>query len=270
MEKLRPSVCVLKAAGTNCDNETRDAFELAGANPTIVHTSELKKREADLRKFQILAIPGGFSYGDAIASGRILASELIHFLADQTNDFINHGGLIIGICNGFQVLVRTGLLPFNKITTEVKSLDATLDTNESGHFEWRWINLRVEKGSRCPFLESLEQMVTYQVAHGEGRFLVDPLNDEVSLNRIENDGLVAFRYANQRGEVASDYPENPNGSLNAIAGISDPTGRILGLMPHPERYIRHWQHPNWRRMPRDLKPQGLPLFEGMVRFASQS
>lgn len=257
---LKPKVCVLKTDGTNCDGETVYAFELAGGKPELTHVNELRAGEKKLKNYQILAIPGGFSYGDDIASGKILALELTSYLAEQINKFIAAGGLVIGICNGFQVLVRTGLLPFGKLG----KMEATLTNNDSGHFECRWINLKIEKDNRCVFLNGWDGVISYQVAHGEGKFFAS----NETMKTIEQQGLVVFRYVDENGRPTQEYPKNPNGALNAIAGICDPSGRILGLMPHPERFVKKTQHPNWRRM-LSFKPQGLPLFERMISYASQ-
>lgn len=260
----RPRVCILKTDGVNCDEELAHSFEIAGGKPKHVHINELRQKQAKLGDYQILALPGGFSYGDDIASGRVLANELLYCLRDEVHDFVDtRKGLVIGICNGFQVLVRTGLLPYRKLIRTLDEMDATLDFNNSGHFECRWVNLKVED-SPCEFTRRMDNMIAIQVAHGEGKFYTEP----GTLQDIEAKKLVAFRYCDVLGNPTDKYPYNPNGSLNAIAGITDPTGRILGMMPHPERFIVKTQHPNWRRM-FNTKPQGLPLFEGMVSYASQ-
>lgn len=261
LKEQGPRVCVLKTDGINCDEELANAFATAGGRPRTVHVNELRTREDHLRNYQILAIPGGFSYGDDVASGKILALELNSYLGDQINDFVQRQkGLVLGVCNGFQVLVRTGLLPFGTMD----EIQATLSHNDSGHFECRWINLKAEDENACVFLEGMDRTVSYQVAHGEGKFFAR----QPELDRVEVEELVVFRYSDRLGNPTQEYPLNPNGSLNAIAGITDPTGRILGLMPHPERFIRPTQHPNWRRKP-DLEPQGLPIFEKMVSYAAQ-
>ncbi|MDP3955355.1 MAG: phosphoribosylformylglycinamidine synthase I [bacterium] len=261
MIKRGPQVCVLKTDGINCDAEMMNAFAVAGGRPKIVHINELRKGDENLRNYQILAIPGGFSYGDDVASGKILALELNSYLGDQISEFVQRQkGLVLGVCNGFQVLVRTGLLPFGTMG----EMQATLMSNDSGHFECRWVNLKVEDDNACVFLEGMNGTVSYQVAHGEGKFFAN----QSGLARVESEKLVVFRYCDRLGNPTKDYPQNPNGSLNAIAGVTDPTGRILGLMPHPERFIRKTQHPNWRRIP-NLKPQGLPIFEKMVEYAKQ-
>ncbi|MEK7451025.1 MAG: phosphoribosylformylglycinamidine synthase I [Patescibacteria group bacterium] len=259
---LKPKVLVLKTDGTNCDEETAFAFNLAGGDVKIAHVNDLRNKKDSLRNYQILAIPGGFSYGDDVVSGKILAIELTSFFSEELRKFIERKDtLIIGICNGFQVLVRTGLLPFRNLG----KMDATLTNNDSGHFECRWINLRIEKNSNCAFLKNLEgNFVSYQVAHGEGKFFADKEN----IRKIEKENLVTFRYVDQNGKPTQKYPENPNGAINAIAGICDPTGRILGLMPHPERFVRVEQHPNWRR-PDAKKPQGLPIFQNMINYINK-
>ena len=261
LKERAPQVCVLKTDGINCDEEIVNAFATAGGKPKTVHVNELRSKEDSLGNYQILAIPGGFSYGDDIASGKILGLELNTYLADQIEDFINgKKGLVLGVCNGFQVLVRTGLLPFGTMG-EIK---ATLTNNDSGHFECRWINLKTEEDNACVFLDGMNGTVSYQVAHGEGKFFAR----KPELERAETEKLVVFRYCDKVGNPTQEYPLNPNGSLNAIAGITDPTGRILGLMPHPERFVRKIQHPNWRRYPA-LEPQGIQVFQRMVEYASQ-
>jgi phosphoribosylformylglycinamidine synthase len=269
---IRPKVLVLKTEGTNCDEETAFAFSLIGGGSQIVHINELRTYNYKLNDFQILAIPGGFSYGDDIASGKILAVELTSFFSQELKKFIERKDtLIIGICNGFQVLVRTGLLPFRTIG----KMQATLTNNDSGHFDCRWINLKIQQNNNCVFLKNLEgKIVSYQVAHGEGKFFAQ----KTILQKAEKEKLVVFRYVNSSGNPTQKYPDNPNGSLHAIAGITDPTGRILGLMPHPERFIFKEQHPNWRRFKinksirqaQDLQPQGLPIFENMIKYVESA
>ena len=259
----KPKVLVLKADGTNRDEEMAYAFKVAGGDPKIVHVNELRSGAEKMEDYQILALPGGFAYGDDIVSGKILAIELTSFLGSEMKKFINRKDTaIIGICNGFQVLVRTGLLPFRKIG----EMDVTLTNNDSGHFECRWIKAKVERKSKCKFLEGLEnQIINYPVAHGEGKFFA---NAE-TLKKIEAQNLVAFRYVDEEGNPTQEYPQNPNGALNAIMGVTDATGRILGMMPHPECFVRIEQHPNWRRR-KIAKPQGLPLFENIVRSVKET
>lgn len=250
----------MKTDGINCDEETSQAFSVAGGSPETVHVNQLRSGERKMSDYQIIAIPGGFSYGDDVVSGKILALELNSYLGDQIGDFINvKKGLVLGVCNGFQVLVRTGLLPFGNIG----EMEATLANNDSGNFECRWINLKVEDENACVFLKGMKGSLSLQVAHGEGKFFTKP----TELARIEKGKLTVFRYSDASGNPTMDYPLNPNGSINAIAGITDTSGRILGLMPHPERFIGKTQHPNWRR--EDIEPRGLTIFKKMVSYASQ-
>lgn len=258
----KPRVCVLRTDGINCDEETFYAFEKAGAECKMVHVNQIRSGSEKLTSYQILALPGGFSYGDDVHSGKILAVELTSFMKEQLESFVEANKLVLGICNGFQVLVRTGLLPDRKIG----QIKTTLMANDSSHFECRWVNLLVER-THCVFTRGLEgSLLSIQVAHGEGKFYTDP----ATLQEIENRGQVVFRYAGADGRPTVLYPANPNGSLNAIAGICDSTGRILGLMPHPERYVERTQHPNWRRMPADTVPHGLAIFKNAVNYARQS
>ena len=256
---MKPRVCVLRTDGTNCDEETSYAFQKAGAATELVHVNQLRCRARRFSQYHILAIPGGFSYGDDIASGKILAVELVSYLGDELQEFVARGSIVIGICNGFQVLVRTGLLPFRTLG----AMCATLAANNSGHFECRWICMRTE-ASPCVFTNYIEEEICLPVAHGEGKFFADAQ----TLKEIEAGSLVALRYS-EDGTATQQYPANPNGSLNSIAGVCDSTGRIFGLMPHPERFVEITQHPNWRRM-RDrvsCTPDGLRIFQNAVQFA---
>jgi len=257
----KPRVCILRTDGINCDEETYYAFEKAGAESQMVHVNQLRSKEKQLADYQILALPGGFSYGDDVHSGKILAVELTSFLKEQLSEFVASGKLMLGICNGFQVLVRTGLLP----NRNLGKIEATLMANDSGHFECRWVNLLVEQ-SHCVFTRGMEgSLINVQVAHGEGKFYASPS----TIKKVEESGQVVFRYADASGRPTASYPANPNGSLNAIAGICDSTGRIMGMMPHPERYIEKTQHPNWRRMPANTMPHGLAIFKNAVEYARQ-
>lgn len=256
---IKPRALILKADGINRDEDMLYAFNIAGADAELVHINDLRSKTKKLSNYQILGIPGGFAYGDDIVSGKILATEIVAYLGDEIRKFIKRKNTaVLGVCNGFQVLVRTGLVPFGNIG----EMDATLVANDSGHFECRWIKVKVENDSKSKFLDGLtDQILWYPVAHGEGKFYAD---DKV-IKKIEDENLVAFRYVDDSGNPTQKYPDNPNGSTNAIVGISDTTGRVLGLMPHPECFVRIEQHPNWRR---GLKngPQGLPLFENIVEF----
>lgn len=258
---MKPKVLVLKADGTNRDVEMAYAFEIAGGDVKIVHINDLRIGNEKLSSYQVLVLPGGFAYGDDIVSGKILALELTSFFKEELNKFIERKDTaILGVCNGFQVLVRTGLLPFRN----VGGMDVTLINNDSGHLECRWIRAKSNPKSVCKFLEGID-IVDYPVAHGEGKFFCTSR----TLRDLENKNLVAFRYVDSNGNPTQEYPENPNGAMNAIMGVTDETGRILGMMPHPECFVRVEQHPNWRRG-QIQKPQGLPLFKNIVQFVKEA
>lgn len=248
---MKPRVCILRTDGTNCDVETAHAFHLAGGEAYAVHMNELRSGDMHLGTFQLLAIPGGFSYGDDVASGKILASELVTFLGDELRQFVSAGKPILGICNGFQVLVRTGLLPF----PQLGEMRATLAANVSGHFQCEWVGLKPDPESPCIFTRGLPPLMELQMAHGEGRFYAPPS----LLIDASRQKLFALRYAS-----------NPNGSVRDIAGVCDPTGRIFGLMPHPERFVDRLHHPNWRRRPADSPPDGLRIFQNAIDYAKQA
>jgi phosphoribosylformylglycinamidine synthase len=254
--------CVLFAAGTNCDRETVLALESAGARAETVHVNQLLRREKCLADYHLLVLPGGFSYGDYIASGRVLANELRHNLQDEVRALHARGGLILGICNGFQVLVKAGLLPAFETLFEPQSV--TLDTNESGRYEDRWVYLSVED-SPCVFTRDLPALIRLPVAHAEGRFLTA---GAASLGRLQAGGQVVLRYVSESGDPPQ-YPENPNGSELDIAGVCDPTGRIFGLMPHPERCVRPQHVPDWHRT-RSARPDGVALFRNAVACANET
>jgi phosphoribosylformylglycinamidine synthase len=253
----KPLVCVLKADGTNCEVETAHALVLAGAEAEIVPMNLLRWRERGLSRYDAMVVPGGFSYGDDVASGQVMAVEMMSFLADEMDAFAGAGKPILGICNGFQVLVRTGLLPFG----ELGRPSATLAVNVSGRYECRWVRLKAETG--LPFLEGAPELLWLPAAHGEGRFLADA----EAVDRAEADGLVCLRYADDVGEATEQYPANPNGSSNAIAGVCAPSRRVLGLMPHPERYVSRWQHPGWHAGEAPDVPDGLRFIQGFVALA---
>ncbi|MCX5681014.1 MAG: phosphoribosylformylglycinamidine synthase I, partial [Candidatus Omnitrophica bacterium] len=238
-------VIVLRTAGTNCDKETVFAFQDCGADVDLVHINKLFNKEKSLKDYHILALPGGFSYGDDISAGRILANELRIKLKADLQKFIKEGKLVIGICNGFQVLVKAGILPgdVDGAASKEKTIQqATLMTNDSGKFEDRWTFLKLS--GRSAWTEGIKGIVYFPVAHGEGKFVC---KNENIFNKIQNNHQVIFRYCGENGRKAG-YPQNPNGSRGDIAGITDSTGRVLGLMPHPERHYFFTQHPFWTRL----------------------
>ena len=258
----RPKAIILRTAGTNCDEETAYAWELAGAEPRRVHVSELIDRPALLGEFAILTIPGGFSYGDDISAGKILATQLVHHLTEAISQFVSAGKLVLGICNGFQALVKAGLLPGGE-AQPIGSQVVTLTQNDSARFEDRWVHLRTPSKSSA-FLPA-NAVLTMPIAHGEGKLVA--ADDDVRRRLVEG-GHITLTYCDADGNPGP-YPVNPNGSEANIAGLSDVTGRILGLMPHPERHAHSTQHPQWTRRP-DAMPHGRILFESAVRAAMQS
>jgi len=257
---LKPKVCVLRSAGTNCDKETSNAFLLAGAKPELLHINSLVNASRTLDDFHILALPGGFSYGDDVASGKILANQLRFKLADSLHKFIAAGKLIIGICNGFQILVKSGLLPHGAKLRQ----DTSLIINDSAKFEDRWVYLK--SGGRCVWTKDLKQIIYLPVAHGEGKFVT---LDKNVLNSLKTKKQIVFQYCDVEGKL-SGYPDNPNGSIENIAGICDSTGRILGLMPHPERHIFSKHHPrNWN-LKSEKFGDGLQIFKNGVDFIKKN
>ncbi|NQT32470.1 MAG: phosphoribosylformylglycinamidine synthase I, partial [Candidatus Omnitrophica bacterium] len=238
---------ILRTAGTNCDKETAYAFQRAGSKVDLIHVNALKKNKRVLEEYHVIAIPGGFTYGDDVASGRILANELRSSLKRQIERFVSQGKLVVGICNGFQVLVKMGLLP-NTGGAKSGNIEATLSLNDSGQFYDRWVYLKRDGGSEgkrqvCVWTRNIPEVINIPIAHAEGKFI--PRNGKV-LDALKKNGQIVFRYSDKKGALTG-YPDNPNGSVDNIAGICDPSGRILGMMPHPERHITYLQHPNWRR-----------------------
>ncbi len=250
---VRARTLILRAPGTNCDVETAFAFEQAGSLVESAHVNELVRREKSLSHYQILVIPGGFTYGDDVSAGKILANELKLKLGEDIQRFVGRGGLILGICNGFQVLVKAGILP----PLVDGSQRLTLANNDSNQFECRWVYLSVDQKSPCIFTRGISALYL-PVAHGEGRVMAEP----ETLSRLN----VVLRYADERGNVQAGYPHNPNGSADNIAGICDGSGRIFALMPHPERFIRWTQHPRWsREVPRE-QGDGFAVFLNAVEW----
>jgi phosphoribosylformylglycinamidine synthase I len=249
----RPRAIVLRAPGTNCDEETAAAWERAGAGVETWHVGRLLDAPEALDGFQILTIPGGFSYGDDLGAGRIFATRLGAVLGDALRRFRDRGGLVLGICNGFQVLVRAGFLPGGSAGT------ATLTFNDSGHFESRWVRL-VSTPGLSPFLTD-DEPIELPVAHGEGRFVVA---DAAALDSLTASGQVVLRYADEQGRPTQAYPANPNGSAGAVAGVCDPSGRVFGLMPHPERHVDPFHHPRWTRRGPAAEGDGLRIFRNAV------
>lgn len=252
---------VLRAAGINCDMETEYALEMAGAKAQRVHINQIINDKTLLDEFQIMVIPGGFSYGDDVAAGKILANQIVHHLFDTLRKFIDDGKLILGICNGFQVLVKTGILP-GKSSTD-KQQKVTITYNDSGKFEDRWVYLTPQT-DKCVFIEP-GRRIYLPIAHGEGKVVT---KDSDMLEQLKSGGHIAFKYVDENG-AEGDYPVNPNGSMDSIAGLTDTTGRVLGLMPHPERFIRPTQHPRWSRLKNDAG-DGMTIFDNAVKYIKEN
>ena len=272
------NVLVLRTAGTNCDQETAFAFESFGAKVDRVHVKQLSATKNFLDSYHILAIPGGFSYGDDVASGKILANELRLRLNEELCQFVAQGKLIVGICNGFQILVKAGILPGpltdREAVYETSALPtqpqqtATLIHNDSGKFEDRWVHLKKDAKNNSVWLKEIEDVLYFPVAHGEGKFVPQ---DDTLLKTLKNQGQVALRYCNLQGRDAQGYPENPNGSVDDIAGVTDPSGRILGLMPHPERHFLFTHHPHWTRLEKTGQfGHGAKIFENGVNYVKEN
>ena len=239
-----PKALVLTGFGLNCDWETTHALELAGAEAHRVHINQLVMGEeigeiARLEDYQIFAFIGGFSWGDDHGAGVIFATKLLYNIGEDILRFIEKGNLVIGICNGYQAMVNVGLLP--GFDGDYRSRTVALIGNDCGNFRDQWVHLKVETSSPCVFTRGLEQL-ELPVRHGEGKFYAE----ESVIKDLEEKNQAVVRYADSEGNSANgSYPENPNGSMNDIAGICDSTGRVFGLMPHPEAY-NHWtNHPNW-------------------------
>lgn len=256
---------ILRAPGTNCDEETAHAFSLAGAEAVRLHVNELVKHAPVLSEFQILCLPGGFSYGDDLGSGKVLGQLLRLTLRDSLQRFRDRGGLILGICNGFQVLLQTDLL----IGRVGDLADAALTHNLQHRYEARWTRVAFP-GEKCVFTRGLPAM-ELPIAHGEGRLVV---RDDQIVTALQASGRACAVYVTAENQPALTFPENPSGTVAGIAGLCDETGRVFGLMPHPERFLWGWQHPSWTR---DGSPvaaanqpgAGLRLFQNAVRNLTQ-
>ena len=253
---------VLRAAGINCDMETEHALELAGAQAQRTHINRIIEDKTLLDEFQIIVFPGGFSYGDDVADGKILANQIRHHLYEPIQKFIDEGKLILGICNGFQVLVKTGILPGNNSTNNHQEI--TITYNDSGKFEDRWVYLAPQT-DKCVFIEPGRQ-IYLPVAHAEGKIVT---KDDTALDELKSAGHVAFKYVDENGDEGA-YPINPNGSMGSIAGLTDTTGRILGLMPHPERFVRPTHHPHWPRLRAKLASDGITIFNNAVKYIQEN
>ena len=255
---MNPKALVLQAHGSNRDFDVMDALTLAGADVVGVPLNELRNHKTVLADFQLLVLPGGFSYADALGAGKLLALDLSSYFANEIAAFVDSEKPVIGICNGFQALVKSGILP------GISDGQSTLTFNAQGYFECRWVNLK-PVSQKCIWTKDLSENITCPIAHGEGNFQTTQLfplssfivHDQIALAYIHGDGSLA----------SGEYPINPNGSVLDIAGICNPQGNVLGLMPHPENHIQTWQHPRHTRG--ETRGSGLKLFENGVKYAKQ-
>jgi len=257
---MKSKALILQAHGTNRDYDVAEALSLAGAEPVLVPLNELRANKKRFGDYQMLVLPGGFSYADSLGAGKLLAIDLNTYFIEEINQFVNSGKPVLGICNGFQALIKSGVLPFGAGKTES---GATLTYNARGHFECRWVTLK-SVSQQCLWTRDLDELIECPVAHGEGNFQINSFFPLSSF--LEND-QIALAYICPDGSPArAEYPFNPNGSVQDIAGICNPQGNVLGLMPHPENHIHPFQHPLWTRgVSRNC---GLALFENGVRYAA--
>jgi phosphoribosylformylglycinamidine synthase I len=262
---LAPRALVLNAPGINCNFETGFAIEQAGGLADQVHISQLRDGSVNLEDYQMLFLSGGFSHGDDIASGRILGLELRTKLSEDLNRFVGAEKAVVGICNGYQVLVESGLLPDGRVSMD-RQKKLSLVSNQNNTFECRWGRLLIEDSvSRLVPKHLIGQVIELPSAHQEGRHV--GLDDTV-LDELKKAGQVVFRFVDKAGKPTEEYPDNPNGSPGGITGICDRTGVVLGLMPHPERAVETHQHPNWRRG-EGQNPFGSILFKSIINYSRE-
>tara|TARA_B110001454_G_scaffold62976_2_gene61234 strand:- start:1404 stop:2228 length:825 start_codon:yes stop_codon:yes gene_type:complete len=266
-------VGVIRIEGTNCEDESAAAFSSLGCNVEKVHLKQLlgdveKSNCRNLMDYDALYFPGGFSSGDYIRAGAIFASRVKSGLKSQVDEYINEGRPVLGVCNGFQILVEMGALPgIDSGTTDAPN--AVLHTNDSNRFEARHVHLRVESKSQSFFTKNYDtnQVLSVPNAHAEGKLMMD----QSQFEELEKNNQIAFRYCDKEGQLNPGYPWNPNGVAHDIAGITNPKGNVLGMMPHPERVFHGWQHTDWTSS--GMNPEGpghgRPLFEGVVDFLCQ-
>lgn len=265
----KPKVCILRVGGTNCDFETKIAFEEAGAEAEIIHTNKAVKQ--GLEQYHIITIPGGFSYGDYVRAGAIWAKRLAAKLGGTMAKLVEEERLVLGICNGFQVLVEMGLLPGFEGMSKIPQ--ASLAVNVSAKYECRWVYLKHVGSGKCAFTKLIPKgaVLRMPVAHAEGRFILPKEKEKEYLAKMYINGQIIFKYCLEDGKSAEGkYPYNPNGSIEDIAAICNPKGNLMSLMPHPERAIFYWQLPDWTRL--DEFPtycDGMLIFKSAVEYARE-
>lgn len=262
---------VITGFGINCEEEMAAAYTLAGAEAQIVHLNEILLGQVSIHDYDILNFPGGFSFGDDLASGKVVANKIKfkklasgRVMLDEIKQFLDDGKYILGVCNGFQMLVRMGLLPDTNLDFEA---EATLSNNNSGKFEDRWVYCKVNQASKTPFLKGID-VIALPARHGEGKLI---LKDDAMRAKVKEQGLNCLTYCTADGTETSEYPANPNGADLNCAGLISPTGQVLGLMPHPEAYLSLYNNPNWGQIKRGNPTisedgEGLAIFTNIVGY----
>ncbi len=272
MTRKRPKSLIFFGNGINCENETAYANRLAGFDPELIHIDEFAEDPRRIHKYTFINFPGGFLDGDDLGSAKAQSVKWKHQkmartdrrLFDELVKFVEDGKLIIGICNGFQLLIKTGLLPATGKNYGVQT--ATLTANDSGRFEDRWTYLKANRFSHCIFTYDMNR-IYLPVRHGEGKCVVDSSDN---LSSMRAGGNIVLQYADHAGAVTAAYPDNPNGSVDSIAALCDDTGRVFGLMPHPEAFVRRVQHPRWTREDVEEEGNGLKIFKNACKYISES
>jgi phosphoribosylformylglycinamidine synthase len=278
---MKPTALILQAHGTNRDPDVAEALTLAGADPQPVPLNELRAGKKQFANYQMLVVAGGFSYADALGAGKLLALDLNSYFNEEISKFVESGKPVIGICNGFQALVKSGILPGIDVIARSEATKqspkneeiasgyrprndgVTLTFNAQGHFECRWVTLK-PVSQKCIWTKELNELIECPIAHGEGNFQIS--NQSLIFN-LQSHDQITITYVHANGSSANgEYPINPNGSILDIAGICNPQGNVLGLMPHPENHIYAYQHPNWTRGVQGHS--GLVLFQNGVKYAS--
>ncbi len=262
---VAPKICIIAGNGFNCEKETSYAFSLCGGDPVIIHMNDVISKEVSLSNFQVLAIVGGFSYGDHLGSGKVAANIFKSSLSDELLKFINRDTLTLGTCNGFQIITLLGLLP--AFDNNYLSHTVTISQNSSARYEDRWVNISVNKKSPCVFTKELDKLYL-PIRHGEGK-VFSP--DHNVIDRIKYSQQIALQYCDPiTGQPTQEYPHNPNGSLNAIAGMCDETGRVFGLIPHIEACLSPYSHPSWTRMKSEdtipAEGDGVQIFRNAISY----
>ena len=272
MKKRKPRSLILVGNGINCEYETAHAHKLVGFEPDFIYINAIMENPAKIHDYTFITLPGGFLDGDDLGSAKAQAvrwkyqeiSASGKTFIDELIDFVRKGKIILGICNGFQLLVKTGLLP--GLGGNYSAQTVTLTFNDAGRFEDRWVYLKSNQFSHCIFVKDINT-IYLPVRHGEGKLVVD---SEITLDTIKRDGHLVMQYADEHGNLTSQYPYNPNGSIESIAGLCDGTGRIFGLMPHPEAFVHRIQHPRWTREVLSEEGDGLTIFKNAFQYVTEN